>query len=124
MRVVAAIFNIVWFLFICLVLVTDGFPKEPLYIFFSLLHLVTPLLTLAVLFRYSMNTVMNTVAIACNVALLGFLCWFFLTQPPHPQEEGFVAFVVISVVTPILSVLAILRGGAGHARVLSGGAAV
>ena len=139
MKIVAAICNVIWFGFTCLVLVTDGLPKEAGYIFISLLHLLTPLLTLVVLFRSgasdgwmglrmkreafeeqrkidnpsSMSTLMKNVAIICNVALLGFICWALLSQPPHPEEEGFVAFVVVSVVTPILSVVAILRSGAG-----------
>ncbi len=149
MKTVAAICNVVWFGFTCLVLVTDGFPKEAGYIFISLLHLLTPLLTLVVLFRSgasdgwlglrtkrkaleeerkidnpsSMSTIMKIVAIICNLALLGFLCWSLLYQPAHPEEEGLVAFVLVSVVTPIVSVLAILRSGAGHARVWSGGRA-
>jgi hypothetical protein len=139
MKILAAICNIVSFGFVCLVLVTDGPPKEAVYILFSLLHLLTPLLTLVVLFRSgasdgwsglrskrtaseeqrkienpsSVSTLMKSVAIICNIALLGFICWAFLSQPPHPEEEGFVAFVAVSVVTPILSVVAILRRGAG-----------
>jgi len=139
MKIVAAFCNVVWFGFICLVLVTDGFPKEAGYIFISLLHLLTPLLTLVVILRSgtsdgwlglrlkrealeelgkidnpsSMSTAMRFVAIICNIALLGFLCWTLLGQPPHPEEEGFVAFVVVSVVTPILSVVVLFRIGAG-----------
>jgi len=139
MKIVAAFCNIVSFGFTCLVLVTDGLPKEAGYILISLLHLLTPLLTLVVLFRSgasdgwsglrmkrkaleeqrtienpsSMSTIMSTVAIICNIALLGFICWALVSQPPHPKEEGFVAFVVVSVLTPILSVVAILRSGAG-----------
>jgi uncharacterized membrane protein len=138
LKIVAAICNVVWFAFTCLVLVTDGLPKEAGYILLSLLHLLTPLLTLVVLFRSgtsdgwlglllkrkaieeqvkvdspsSMSTAMSIVAIVWNIALLGFLCWALVSQPPHPEEEGFVAFVVISVLTPILSVVAILGSGA------------
>lgn len=52
-----------------------------------------------------MNTIMRIVAIICNFALLGFICWALVSQPSHPQEEGFVAFVLVSVLTPILSVV-------------------
>jgi hypothetical protein len=138
MKIVAAICNVIWFGFTCLVLVADGLPKEAGYILISLLNLLTPLLTLVVLFRSgasdgwlglrtkrkafeeqrkvenpsSMSTLMRIVAIICNIALLGFICWALLSQPPHPEEEGFVAFVVVSVVTPILSVVVLFRGGA------------
>lgn len=39
MKLVAAFCNVVSFGFTCLVLVTDGPPKEAAYILFSLLHL-------------------------------------------------------------------------------------
>ena len=123
MNIVAAVLNVVWFLFTCMVLVTDGFPTEALYVFFTLLHLVTPPLTVVVLFRARAGTVIRTVAVICNLALLGFLCWALLRQPPHPAEEGLTAYVVISALTLILSVLAILRSGSGRARVRSGGRA-
>jgi hypothetical protein len=96
MKIVAVICNIVSFGFTGLVLVTDGPPKEAVNIFFSLLHLWTPLLSLVVLFRSgasngwlnlrmkrkaleeqrkidnpsSMSTTMKIVAIICNLALL------------------------------------------------------
>ena len=138
MKVVAGICNVVSFAFTCLVLVTDGPPKETVYIFFSALHLLTPLLTLVVLFGIgtsdgwlglhrttkaskeereidnppSVSTKMRALAIICNLALLGFICWALMSQPAHPKEEGFVAFVVVSVLTPNVSVVAILRSGA------------
>jgi hypothetical protein len=137
MKIVAAICNVVSFGFTCLVLVTDGPPREAVYIFFSLLHLLTPLLTLVVLSHSgasdgwlglrmkknaleerrkidnpsSTSTILKIGAIVCNVALLGFICWALVSQPPHPKEEGFVAFVLVSVLTPIVSLVAILWSG-------------
>ncbi|OFV81642.1 MAG: hypothetical protein A2Y78_12480 [Acidobacteria bacterium RBG_13_68_16] len=137
MKIAAAICNIVWFLFTCLVLVTDGPPQGAFYIVVTLLVLLTPLLTLVVIFRSgagdgwlglymkrkaveeqrkiddlsSMGTIMKIVAIICNLALLGFVFWALVSQPPHPAEEGYIPFVLVSVVTPIVSVVGILRGG-------------
>lgn len=123
MKIVAVICNIVLFLFTCLVLLTDGLPKEAGYIIATLLVLLTPPFTLAVFFRsgvsdgrpgLQMDT--RTVAIICNIALLGFICWSLLGQPPHPQEEGFVAYVVLSALTPILSLVVFFRIGASEGR--------
>jgi hypothetical protein len=49
----------------------------------------------------------------CNVVLLGFTGWAYVDQYPHPKEDGFVAFIVLMVLTPILSLAALVRGGAG-----------
>ena len=51
MKIVALICNIVLFGFTCLVLVTDGPPKEAGYIIVTLLSVLTPILSLVVLFR-------------------------------------------------------------------------
>lgn len=37
------------------------------------------------------SAAMRVVAIACNFVLLGFTCWAFVDQYPHPSEEGLVA---------------------------------
>lgn len=56
-------------------------------------------------------------AIICNVVLIGFVCWALVDQYPHPHENGFTAYAVLIVLTPILSVVAHLsknRKGASH----------
>ena len=63
----------------------------------------------------STRTVMQIGLIVWNIVLLGFICWAFVDQYPHPQEEGFIAYVLIMVLTPILSIVALLfRGKPGH----------
>jgi ABC-type sugar transport system permease subunit len=111
MKIVAIIFNIVLFGFTCLVLVTDGPPQEAVYVFLSLLSLAVPLFSVLVLWRFLKSTAMKIVAGICNIVLLGFHCWAFLSQYPHPKEEGFVAFAVLMFLTPILTVAALLRSG-------------
>ena len=138
MRIVAVICNIVLFAFTCLVLVTDGPPKGASYIVFTLWLLLTLILSSVVISRSgardswlglqmkrkaleeqekavdlsSTSTVMRVVAIICNIILLGFTCWAFVDQYPHPEEDGVIAFAVLMVLTPILSLVVLFRNGA------------
>jgi formate hydrogenlyase subunit 3/multisubunit Na+/H+ antiporter MnhD subunit len=140
MKIVAVICNIVLFGFTCLVLLVDGPPKGASYIVFTLWLLLTLILSSVVISRggasdgwlglpmkrkaleeqkktddlSSTSTVIRIVAIICNIVLLGFTCWAFVDQYPHPEEDGLVAFTVLMVLTPILSLVVLFRGGAGH----------
>lgn len=107
MKIAAIICNIVLFGFTCLVLVTDGPPRGGGYVVLTLLALLVPILSSVVLLRFSKNAIMRTVAIICNVIFLGFVCWAIVSQYPHPEEEGVIAFTVIIVLTPILSLAAL-----------------
>ena len=141
MKNVAIICNIILFGFTCLVLMTDGISKETAYIVFAVLILLIPILNVLVLLGSragggwpgfhlkiktleempqtddlsSTRTVMQIGLIVWNIVLLGFICWAFVDQYPHPQEEGFIAYVLIIVLTPILSIAALLfRGKKDH----------
>lgn len=142
MKIMAVICNIVLFGFTCLVLLVDGLPKAVSYIVFTLWLLLTLILSSVVISRSgasdgwlghpmkrkaseeqkkiddlsSMNTVMRFVAIICNIVLLGFTCWAFVDQYPHPEEEGLIAFTVLMVLTPILSLVALFRSGGGKGQ--------
>jgi hypothetical protein len=59
---------------------------------------------------------MRTVAIICNIVFLAHFCWAFVDQYPHPEEEGFIAFTVLMVLTPILNVVVLFRSKAGDGR--------
>ena len=135
MKIVAVICNIVLFAFTCLVLVTDGPPKGASYILFTLWLLLTLILSSVVISRSgardswlglqmkrkaleeqekavdlsSTSTVMSVVAIICNIILLGFTCWAFVDQYPHPEEDGVIAFAVLMVLTPILSLVVLFH---------------
>ncbi len=131
--------NIVLFLFTCLVLVTDGFPRETLYIVFTLWTFLTLILNLVVIASIgagdgwlglnkkrkglaeqkqtadlsSTSAILRIVAIISNIVFLGFHCWSFVDQYPHPEEEGFIAYLVLVAVTPILSLVVLCRSRAG-----------
>jgi hypothetical protein len=134
MNFLITFFNIVLFGFTCLVLLTDGMSRQAVYILYTLLLLLVPILNLVVIFLgakrngwFSFDlkrkasevksknddfsyrgTILKTVTIISNTVLLGFSCWAFVSQYPHPNEDGFIAFVLLLLVTPILSSIAIL----------------
>ena len=137
MKIVAVFCNVVLFGFICLVLVVDGPPKGASYLVFTLWSLMTLILSAAVVFRMAANDgwlgpqrkketregprqptgqsstgiILRVAAIVSNVVLLAFTCWAFVDQYPHPEEDGLIAFTVLVVLTPILSLVVLFRGG-------------
>ncbi len=142
MRLLAVISNIVLFAFTCLVLATDGLPRETGYIILSLLLLLIPIISLVLIFRSgviairpgprteqetpdllregegrsSTWTMMKTAAILGNIVMFGFAIWAIVSQYPHPEEEGVIAYTVVVLMTPVLSLFALTRGGARWPR--------
>jgi hypothetical protein len=51
MKIVAIICNIVLSAFTCFILASEGPPKEPVYIVFSVLMVLIPILSAVVIFR-------------------------------------------------------------------------
>ena len=142
MKTAAIICSVVLFAFTCVVLATDGLPTDSTYVVFNVWLLLTLILNVVVISRIragegrlwlqTPSTVAGgqgdaagrpptsafgrVVAAICNVVLLGFTGWAYVDQYPHPKEDGFVAFIVLMVLTPILSLAALVRGGAGNRR--------
>lgn len=114
MKILVVIFNIILFLFTLFVLATDGFPKQVGYILATLLVLLTPILSLAVIFLNragnggvsSITNILKIAAIICNIALIGYTCWAMML--PHPEEGGYIPFIIISLLTPILNLVMFL----------------
>lgn len=137
MKTLTVLCNIVLFGFTCIVLATDGAPKEARYIIFTLLLMLIPIFTVFAIVRSgagsswpnlpmkrntleaqpktgvlsSRKTAIERVAAICNIVLLGVVCWAIVDQYPHPEEEGIVAFSVLTVLTPILSAVVLFRSG-------------
>ncbi len=136
MRILAVACNVVLFGFTCLVLVTDGPPQGTGYTVFTLWSLSTLVLSSMVIShggasdswlvrqvtRRSLDeqkkngnvtfpsTVTGGVAIIANIIFLGFICWALVDQYPHPDEEGFIAFIALMIFTPILNLVVLLGG--------------
>jgi hypothetical protein len=116
MKTLAILCNIISVLFHCFVLATDGLPTKPAYIILTVLMLLIPIFTVFVLVRSGAGGVpspracaMARAAAICNVVLLGFFCLALLDQYPHPAEPGFLEYVVLTMVTPILSAVVLFR---------------
>jgi preprotein translocase subunit SecG len=138
MKLAAVVFNVVLVAFTCLVVVTDGPPTEAIYVVFTLALVLIPILSVTVLLHpraggghpespvkgdaspeekkdgnSSAVSGMRTTAILCNIFMFGLLCWALVDQYPHPEEDGFVAYVLIVAITPLLNVVALVRSGGG-----------
>jgi len=116
MKTLTVLCNLVLFGFTCLVLVTDGTPTQAVYAFLGLLLLLVPIFTVAAILRSTRKPSWGLPGIIGNIVLLAFGCWAFVDQYPHPDEEGFVAYVVLMALTPVLSVVWFLRTGHGSRR--------
>jgi hypothetical protein len=129
MKILAVIFNIIFFLFTLFVLATDGFPKQVGYLLVTLFVLLTPILSLIVILhigenhsrmglptednslkeiskidnKYNRTTILRIIAILLNILLLGYVCWAIFQ--PHPAEEGYIPYVILVLLTPILNLL-------------------
>ncbi len=53
------------------------------------------------------NNTVQMVTIISNVVLLGFVCWALVDTYPYAQEEGFIAYVILMTLTPILTLAAL-----------------
>jgi hypothetical protein len=142
MKTLTVLCNVVLFGFTCLVLATDGAPTAAVYIIFTLLLMLIPVFTVFAITRSgagdggpnlhsrrktaeaqprtgvfsSAHTAIARVAAICNVVLLVFVCWAFVDQYPHPEEDGFIAFAALTVLTPILSGVMLFRSRPGNSR--------
>jgi hypothetical protein len=109
MKTVAVISNVAFWLFFCLVIVTDGPPKGATAIVWSLVPFLIPVFNVAVIqILPSPNRVLKLAALLGNIVWLGLASWRIIQDlPSHPKEEGLLAFVVFFVLTPLLSAVAI-----------------
>jgi hypothetical protein len=130
MRTLVAVCNILLFVCVCLVLATEGAPRDGIYVAFTLALILIPLVTAFVLVRdraggarpnvTGSRTSLPRLAALGNIVLLGLVVLAMVDQYPHPDEPGFLAFVALTVVTPILSALVLMRNRSGTVRAARG----
>jgi len=123
MKTLTILCNIISVLFTCFVLATDGLPTKAAYIVLTVLVVLIPVFTVFALVRSggggvpsSRGRAIARAAAICNVVLLGFVCWALVDQYPHPAESGFLEYVVLTMVTPILSAVVLFRIARSGAR--------
>jgi hypothetical protein len=120
--------NIVFFGFTIFVMMTDGPPDSVFYIIFTVLLLLTPLLSMLVILhsRNRIDQPLGNVSAAeqnksievyagrrmpeigasiLNLLLLGTDLWVLFEQYPHPRETGFYIFAALMLLTPVLNLL-------------------
>jgi len=108
MKIVAVVCNVIFWLFLCLVMATDGLPQGT-DILYTLLPFVMPIFNVLVMrFLSSPSRVVNLVAMAGNIIWLVLACWMTIARyPSHPKEEGLLAYVALLALTPLLSMVAL-----------------
>ncbi len=113
MKILTLVCNAVLVAFTLFVVATDGPPTEAAYGVFPLVRVVVPLLTILTLMRSRAGTASVTRArrltAGGNIAVLALASWALIDQYPHPNEPGFVPYVVLLLATPILSAATLLR---------------
>lgn len=124
MKILTIVLNLALFLFTGFVLMTDGTSEESLYILFSFLLVIIPLLNVYLLLKtgighganekagvqkISIGRGLYTGAMIGNLLLLGFAIRAMIDQYPHPQETGFIEYASLVLLSPILSMVMIWR---------------
>jgi len=124
MKTLAPLSNIVLVAVTCLIVVTEGLPVGPFYLAFTLLMFLVPVLTVVALARRSSagGSAVRMAAAVGSLVLLAAVCWALVAQYPSPEGAGVIPFAVLAVLTPALSVAALLRAlGQRQPRADAGG---
>lgn len=113
MKRLVLVCNAASILFTLLVIASDGPATETIYIVFMVLLVLIPIFTLLALARPRTFRTLATsglrLAVLGNLALLAFVGWALVDQSPHPNEAGYLPYAALMVLTPILSVIVLLR---------------
>jgi hypothetical protein len=109
MKVLTLVINIVLSLFTCFVLATDGLPNQPIYIIFALWMIFTLILNITVLSLKEVSNNLKLGAIVFNIIFTGIIAWSLVDQYPHPEESGFIEYVVLTLLNPVFTIVAFIR---------------
>jgi len=120
MKIVAVIGNILLLAFTCMVLITDGPPQGGAYVAFALWSLLTLVVSSAVIGAQASGEgkpkprplavpAMRAAAVLCNIVFFGFVAWALVDQYPHPREVGFLPYVLLLVLVPILNLVVLIQ---------------
>lgn len=116
MRTIAVLCNMALFAFTALILVVDGLPAGVPFLALMLLALLVPLGSSLVLMRSSRGAVAVAVMAIGNLALLFLAVWAIAGRFPRLEEKGTVAYALLLVLTPLLSLIALIKARRGTTR--------
>jgi hypothetical protein len=131
MNLIACILNVLFFGFTFMVILTDGLSKQVLYNVFAFLLLLVPIFSVIVIFNSaagdgwfnfrlkrkakdehtmtesnsSLVTNMKMAASISNIVLIVFSICATVDQYPHPDEEGYIPYLVFVFLTPVFSLV-------------------
>jgi hypothetical protein len=134
MKLSTIFFNMALLVFTSFVIITDGIPVTFLYILLTLMLLAVPVLNMTIILGskedigwldfplkskptdrqiniFTMSSgkpLLKSTAIIFNILLLLVSCWAFLSQFPHPEEEGFIFYITLVFITPVLTSVAFI----------------
>ena len=133
MKIVAIVCNVVLFVFSGFLLLTEGPSKEAVYVLLAVLLLLVPVMNLVVISgnratfsrtgiksittpadeqsskgnKPSIFPALKIIAIPLNLVLIGLICWALIDQYPHPDESGFLFYVLVAILTPVISLFTV-----------------
>jgi len=110
MRTAALVCNVILVATLCLDALTEGVPGQTLYLMFTVLALLVPILTFVVLLRGgSARALITRVTVVCNLVLAALTCWAAIAHYPYPEGNGVIPFALLLLLTPIISAVVLLR---------------
>jgi hypothetical protein len=113
MRMTALVLNLVMVCFTLFVLLTEGVSENHWYQLFTLVLLVVPVMTVQTLWKLrapgAATTWERRYVGGLNVLLLVLIGAAIGHQYPHPNEPGFIPYVVLVCLVPVLSAWVLLR---------------
>jgi hypothetical protein len=117
MKTVAILCNVVLAALTSMILATEGLPGRPVYLGFTLLMILAPVMAVFAMTRRPSGAGRGAsmTAAAGNLVLVGFVCWAMVAQYPYPEGAGVVPYAVLALAAPVLS-LAVLARSIGGPR--------
>jgi len=123
-RTMAVVCSIAIFAITSVIVATEGVPGKTLFLVFTWLALLVPVMTVAVFWAgavtrhrqkprrasSSLESLPRLVAVLCNLVLAGFSCWALVSQYPYAEGNSVIPLGLLMVFTPIVSVVALLGG--------------
>lgn len=124
MKTTAVFLNVVLFAVTGSSVLTEGIPKAAIFWIFTLLALLVPVLNLTVHLGFGvarraggtrdhhiLAEAFNVVAIICNLGLAAFSVYAAIAQYPYREGNSVIPFALLLIITPIVSLAVISRGG-------------